>query len=135
MKLLRSIAAVVISYALIYALVWVSDPVLSRLYPGMLGPGQVPPVFLLRISTYIFAIASLAGGALCVRMAPTRPGLHLLILFVLGEIVGVGFSIANWNKGWPHWYSLVWLGIYPVCLWLGGMMRKRKEARTAAAAV
>jgi hypothetical protein len=106
MKVLRSVAAVVLSYVVVFTLVSLSDPVLARIYPGVYVRGQVPPAFLLRLSTYIFAIASILGGAICAWLAPSRPGRHLFALFVLGEVIGLGFTVANWNKGWPHWYSL-----------------------------
>lgn len=134
MKVLRSIAAVVVSYVVVFALVSLSDPVLAKLYPGVYVSGQVPPAFLLRLSTYIFALASILGGVLCAWMAPSRPGRHLFALFVLGEAIGLGFTFANWNKGWPHWYSLAWLAAWPVCIFLGGMMKMRRARRNAAVA-
>lgn len=134
MKVLRSVAAVVVSYVVVFVLVLLSDPLLTRLYPGLYVPGQVPPAFVLRMSTYAFVIASILGGAICVRMAPSRPGLHLFWLFILGEVMGLATTIANWNKGWPHWYSLAWLAVWPVSLFLGGLIKKRQDGKKAAAA-
>jgi hypothetical protein len=128
MKVLRSIAAVVVSYAVVFLIVWLSDPLLAHLYPGQYVPNKVPPAFLLRASTFIFALATIVGGGLCVRIAPSRPGLHLLILFIIGESVGTVFSIRNWAT-WPHWYSLIWLAIWPIGLWLGGLAKKRQTDR------
>lgn len=134
MKVLRSVASVVVSYAVVFVIVLVSDPILNRVFPGQVVPGKVPPTLVLEVSTAIFAVASILGGWLCVRMAPRRAGLHLLILFVLGEIAGAIPAILNWNKsdGWPHWYSISWLVAWPICLWIGGLGR-RTETRTAAA--
>jgi hypothetical protein len=128
MKVLRSIAAIVLSYAVVFVIVWLSDPLLAHLFPGQYVPDKVPPAFLLRASTYIFALASIIGGGLCVRIAPSRPGLHLMILFVMGEIVGAVFAMKNWAT-WPHWYSLIWLAIWPIGLWLGGLAKKRQTDR------
>jgi nitrate/nitrite transporter NarK len=125
MKVLRSIAAVVVSYAVVFVIVWLSDPLLAHLYPGQYVPDKVPPAFLLRASTFIFALASIIGGGLCVRIAPSRPGLHLMILFFICEIVGAVFAMKNWAT-WPHWYSIIWLAIWPVGLWLGGLAKKRQ---------
>jgi hypothetical protein len=128
MKGLRSIAAVVLSYAVVFLIVFLSDPILAHFYPGLYVANHVPPPFLLRASTFIFALASIVGGGLCVRIAPSRPGLHLLILFIIGEIVGTVFAMKNWAT-WPHWYSLIWLAIWPIALWLGGMAKKRQTDR------
>ena len=125
MNVLRSIAAVVVSYAVVFVIVWLSNPLLAHLYPGQYVPDKVPPAFLLRASTFIFALASIIGGGLCVRIAPSRPGLHLMILFFIGEIVGAVFAMKNWAT-WPHWYSIIWLAIWPVGLWLGGLAKKRQ---------
>jgi hypothetical protein len=136
MKVLRSVASVVVSYLVVYVFIVLMDPVLSRLFPGQYVVGKVPPTFLLWISTAVFAVGSVLSGWLCVKMAPSRTGLHLVILFVLGEAAGLASTIAIWNKGWPHWYSIAWLVAWPVCLWVGGMMgpRKNRDKATAAAA-
>jgi hypothetical protein len=48
-----------------------------------------------------------------------------MILFFIGEIVGAVFAMKNWAT-WPHWYSIIWLAIWPVGLWLGGLAKKRQ---------
>lgn len=123
MKLLRSVASVVLSYIVVYGIVLCSDPVLTHFYPDEYVRGRVPPVFLLWISTAIFALASILGGWLCVRIAPFREGGHLFVLFLLGELVGGYFTWQMWGT-WPHWYSMVWLVTWPVCLWLGGLGKR-----------
>lgn len=123
MKLLRSVASVVLSYIVVYGIVSLSDPVLMHFFPGQYVRGQVPPVFLLWISTAVFGLASILGGWMCVRIAPFRAGGHLFVLFLLGELVGGYFTWQRWGS-WPHWYSLVWLIVWPVCLWLGGLRRR-----------
>jgi nitrate/nitrite transporter NarK len=123
MKPLRSVASVVLSYIVVYGIVCCSDPVLSHFFPTQYVAGHVPPPFLLWISTAIFALATLFGGWLCVLIAPARPGTHLFVLFVVGELIGLGFTWKMWGT-WPHWYSLVWLIVWPVFLWIGGGMRR-----------
>jgi hypothetical protein len=123
MKLLRSVASVVLSYVVVYGIVFASDPVLTHLFPGQYVSGKVPPTFLIWISTAIFAVASIFGGWLCVVLAPSKPGTHLLILFVVGEALGIFFTVHNWGV-WPHWMSFVWLIVWPVFLWIGGRIRR-----------
>lgn len=122
MKVLRSVASVVVSYIVVYGIVFCSDPILTHFFPNQYAAGRVPPPFLLWISTAIFAAASILGGWLCVRIAPSKPGIHLFVLFLIGELVGLAFTIRMWG-GWPHWYSLAWLIAWPLCLWIGGRGR------------
>jgi nitrate/nitrite transporter NarK len=123
MKLLRSIASVVVSYIVVYGIVFASDPILSHLFPAQYVSGKVPPTFLIWVSTAIFAVASILGGWLCVKIAPSKQGTHLLVLFAVGEALGIFFTVHNWGV-WPHWYSLVWLIVWPVFLWIGGKLGK-----------
>jgi len=123
MKLLRSIASVVLSYIVVTAIVILSDPLLSRLFPGQYVSGKTAPTYILWIGASIFAVASIIAGWMCVRIAPSKPGTHLLVLFVVGEVAGVISTIVNWNR-WPHWNSFLWLAIWPVFLWIGGLGRR-----------
>jgi nitrate/nitrite transporter NarK len=123
MNVLRSIAAVLLSYIVVTVIVILSDPVLAHIFPGKYVADKTVSASILLIGAAIFAVASILGGWLCVRIAPSKPSKHLLALFILGEIAGVISTILNWNK-WPHWNSFLWLAIWPVCLWIGGRRRK-----------
>lgn len=123
MKAVRSVASVVVSYVVVFALVSLSDPVLTHFFPTQFVAGKVPPTFLLWVSTAIFAAASVIGGWLCALIAPSRIGAHLFSLFLLGEALGLLFTWRMWGQ-WPHWYSLTWLVVWPVCLWIGGIGRR-----------
>ncbi|MGA7524481.1 MAG: hypothetical protein WBW84_18660 [Acidobacteriaceae bacterium] len=124
MKLLRSVASILLSYFVVYGIAFAGDPVLSRFFPAEYLRGRVPPPLLLWISTTIFALASILSGWLCVRIAPFRAAGHLFVLFLLGELVGLYFTWQAWGQGRPHWYSLMWLIVWPVCLWLGALGRR-----------
>jgi hypothetical protein len=39
---------------------------------------------------------------LCARFAPGRAARHVLWFFIIGEAMGIGATIPNWSKGWPH---------------------------------
>ncbi len=123
MKILRSIASVLVAYVVVFAIVLGSDPLLARMYPGLYVRSQIPPNFILWIGTAIYAIASVLGGWICVRLAPSKPGKHLLALFLFGEVMGIVSTILNWNH-WPHWQSLTWIALWPLCLWIGGLGRR-----------
>lgn len=130
MKVLRSVASVVGIYVVVFCIVSLSDPVLSHFFPTQFVAGKVPPTFLLWVSTGIFAVASLLGGLLCVFIAPSRPGTHLFVLFILGEAIGLFFTWRMWGQ-WPHWYSFAWLVVWPLCLWIGGLAKRPAYAASA----
>ncbi|MGB7134799.1 MAG: hypothetical protein WBD46_05905 [Acidobacteriaceae bacterium] len=123
MKFLRSAASVLLSYIVVYGIVLVSDPIIAHFFPGQYVPGKIPSNPLLWLGTAVFAAASILGGWLCVRIAPSRPGFHLFVLFLVGEILGLWFTWRMWTT-WPHWYSLSWLLVWPVCLWIGSLGRR-----------
>jgi len=124
--MIKSIAVVVGSYCLSIALVLCCDPLLSRLFPGDFAAGHVPSDTALRTSTALFIVASILSAWVCARFAPSRPALHVLWFFALGEIMGVISTIPNWNKGWPHWYWLSWLLSWPVSCSLGALIGGRR---------
>lgn len=131
--MLKSIAVVLGSYVLSFFLVMATDPLLSRLFPGDFVEGHVPSNAALWASTALFVVASVICAWVCARFAPNRPGRHVLWFFILGEVMGIGFTIPNWSKPWPHWYWLAWLLTWPVSCWIGLMLGGRREHRASAA--
>lgn len=117
--MLKSIAVVIGSYVLSVVLVFATDPLLSRLFPGDFVKGRVPSDTPLMVSTACFAIITVICAWVCVRFAPNNAARHVFWFFVLGEVMGLAFTISGWNRGWPHWYSLSWLVIWPVGCWIG----------------
>ena len=126
--MLKSIAVVVGSYVLSILLVFATNPVLSRIFPGEFEPGRVPSNHALMASTAFFVLVSILCAWLCARFAPGRPSRHVLWFFVLGEVMGIGAIIPNWSKPWPHWYWLSWLLTWPVSCWIGLMLAPRRPA-------
>jgi hypothetical protein len=70
-------------------------------------------------STAFFVVVSILCAWLCARFSPSRPGRHVLWFFIIGEAMGIGATIPNWSKDWPHWYWLSWLLTWPVSCWIG----------------
>jgi hypothetical protein len=124
--MLKSIAVVVGSYVLSILLVFATNPVLSRIFPGEFDPGHVPSDHALMASTAFFVLVSILCAWLCARFAPGRPSRHVLWFFVLGELMGIGAVIPNWSKPWPHWYWLSWLLTWPVSCWIGLLLAPRR---------
>jgi len=117
--MLKSIAVVVGSYLLSVILVMASDPVLTVLFPGDFVTGRVPSNAALVASTALFVLVSILCAWICARLAPIRASRHVLWFCIIGELMGLGFAVPNWSKGWPHWYWLSWLLTWPISCWIG----------------
>ncbi|HXN65632.1 MAG TPA: hypothetical protein VN862_09875 [Candidatus Acidoferrales bacterium] len=130
--MLKSIAVVAGTYLLSVALVLCTDPLLSRLFPGDFEKGRVPSNNALMASTALFVIISILCAWLCARFAPGRAGRHVLWFFIIGEAMGIGATIPNWSKGWPHWYWLSWLLTWPISCWIGLLLSGRKADSASA---
>jgi hypothetical protein len=126
--MLKSIAVVAGSYILSVVLVLLSDPLLSRLFPGDFVRGHLPSNNALLASTAWFILASIFCAWICARFAPGRAGRHVLWFFIVGEVMGIASVIPNWSKGWPHWYWLSWLVSWPISCWIGLRLAGRHEA-------
>lgn len=117
--MLKSVAAVIGSYALSVVLVMATSPLLSRVFPGEFENGRVPSDTALITSTVLFFIVSILCAWLCARFAPNRAVMHVLWFFVTGEVMGIIATMANWSKDWPHWYWLSWLVAWPISCYIG----------------
>jgi hypothetical protein len=122
----KSIAVVVGSYLLSVVLVFATDPLLSRLFPGDFAKGRVPSDAALMTSTALFVVVSIFCAWVCARFAPRLAGRHVLWFFVIGEAMGIVATIPNWSKGWPHWYWLSWLLTWPLSCWIGLLLAGRR---------
>jgi hypothetical protein len=125
--MLKSIAVVIGSYLLSVALVLSTDPLLSRIFPGDFVPGHVPSNAALLASTALFVVVSILCAFFCARLAPNRPGRHVLWFFIAGEAMGIMATIPNWGKGWPHWYWMSWLLTWPISCWIGLQLSGRRR--------
>ena len=126
--MLKSFAVVIGSYLLSVVLVLCTDPLLSRLFPGDFVRGQIPSNTALMASTAFFAMISILCAWVCARFAPHTPSRHVLWFFIIGEVMGIIAIIPAWNKGWPHWYLLSWLIIWPIACWIGLKLGGRRTA-------
>ena len=129
----KSIAVVVGSYVLSIVLVFCTDPLLSHLFPGDFVRGHIPSTTPLIASTAFFAVISVLCAWLCAHFAPSRPGRHVLWFLIVGEVMGFVFCALNWNNGWPRWYPISWLLIWPVACWVGLLLGGRRTGEPSAA--
>jgi hypothetical protein len=124
--MLKSIAVVVGSYLLSIVLVLATDPLLSSIFPGDYIRGRVPSNTALSASTALFIVVSILCAWLCAHFAPRRAAWHVFWFFVVGEVMGIGATMPNWSKGWPHWYWLSWLLSWPLSCWIGLLLAGRR---------
>lgn len=124
--MLKSIATVAGSYLLSVVLVFATDPLLSKIFPGDFEKGHIPSNNALITSTALFVVVSILCAWICAKFAPNRAGRHVLWFFVIGEVMGLGATIPNWSTGWPHWYWISWLLTWPVSCWIGLLLSGRK---------
>ncbi len=97
--MLKSIGVVVGCYLLSVVLVFATDPLLSRLFPGDFGSGRVPSDTALVASTAFFVVISILCAWLCAHFAPGRAARHVLWFLILGEAMGIALTIPNWSTG------------------------------------
>ncbi|HWC19880.1 MAG TPA: hypothetical protein VG498_22895 [Terriglobales bacterium] len=129
--MLKSVAVVLGSYLLSVVLVLCTDPLLSRIFPGDFVRGRIPSNAALLVSTALFIVISIFCAWVCARFAPANAARTVLWFCILGEALGIGATIPNWNKGWPHWYWLSWLITWPVSCWIGLLISSPGKARAA----
>ena len=125
--MLKSIAVVAGSYLLSVVLVFATNPLLSRIFPGDFIKGRVPSNAALLASTALFVVVSILCAWLCARLAPGRASRHVLWFFIVGEVMGIAAIIPNWSNGWAHWYWLSWLLTWPVSCWIGLRLAARAK--------
>jgi hypothetical protein len=100
MKALRSIAAIVIGYAVMVAGAWLGQ---ESVFPGTEYGSPVLELLTVGIMTSVLAGM---GGAVTAILAPSRPYLHLLPMAVLISIETVSLYITGRVTG-PLWFELL----------------------------
>jgi surface polysaccharide O-acyltransferase-like enzyme len=93
-----------------------------------LGQPMADSLFVLALAYRI--IYSIAGGYITARLAPDQPVKHALVLGIIGTILGLGGTVATWNRGpefGPKWYPLLIMVTALPSVWIGGkLVRERR---------
>lgn len=124
MKTLKSIVAVVAGALTAILLSLGSDAAMHA--AGFFAAGQPMADGPFFIATIYRTIYGVGGAYLTVRLAPSRPMLHALVLGVLGLAASIAGAVAMWNKlpaMGPKWYALVLIVLALPPAWLGGKLR------------
>ena len=118
----RSVAAVFFGYVITGILIVATDQIFEAFIPGFRQMAMPRRDYLIT-SIVTDALYSVAGGWTCAAIARNRKREHALALIVLGEIIGIGSTIALWTTV-PHYFSFALLLIYPPAVWTGSLLRK-----------
>ncbi len=71
-------------------------------------------------------IYTAGSGYITAALAPNRPMRHAIILGIIGVVVTILGSIANWDKS-HAWYPIALILITLPCTWLGGKLAIRRN--------
>jgi len=114
---------------------FVTTFILSMGIDAILHATGVYPPYGVRMSDRLFVLAlayrglaTIAGGWVTARLAPSRPMKHAAILAVVGTLAGlagIAVSVANPELG-PLWYPIALVVTALPCIWLGAWLRARR---------
>ena len=126
---LKSVGAVFGGFIAVLLLSIVTDILLQR--TGVFPPQTEQTSYvwwMLLLALFYRSTYGAVGGFLAAHLAPNRPTRHAIILGILGVVVALLGSIANWDKTSPStaWYPiLLILFAYP-SVWFGGRIKSRQ---------
>jgi hypothetical protein len=75
-------------------------------------------------------VFTVLGGYVTAALAPQRPMVHVLILGAIGGLAATAGAVATWSAGpefGPHWYPVLLVVTALPCVWVGGMLRARRQ--------
>jgi hypothetical protein len=121
--LLRSLFAILAGIVVGAFLSVATDAVLSAL-------GWIPLSndvwWMLQVALTYRAVYTVLAGYVTAGLAPNRPLGHAVTLGVIGVIVTIIGTIANWDRSLGNaWYPVALIIITLPCCWLGGRLRVR----------
>jgi hypothetical protein len=114
--MLRSIAAVVGGFAVTVFLVTAGTAaaVATLLRRGSSNPAAAVPAIYLAVNLALSLLAAVAGGLVCVWIAPKRPLVHAIVLAAIFETLSLATALTTGAQpGQPVWYPWI-IGI--VCV-------------------
>jgi len=123
-RTLRRIAAVLAGLLFVIIITTATDALMhaTGVFPP-LGQPMADSLFVLALAYRI--IYSVGGGYITARLAPDQPVKHAIILGVIGFVLGLGGTVATWNRGpefGPKWYPLLIMFTAIPSVWIGGKL-------------
>lgn len=77
--------------------------------------------WMLLVALIYRGIYTVASGYITAALAPDKPMRHTIILGIIGVIVTILGSIANWDKS-AAWYPITLILITLPCTFIGGLI-------------
>ena len=120
---LRSLRAILAGFFAVAVLSLGTDGIFhaTGVFPPM---GQPMSDTFFGLATAYRILYTILGGYLTARLAPNRPGKHVLILTLVGTATATIGAVSTWDKGpefGPIWYPVALIITAPVTL-LGGKL-------------
>lgn len=122
MKVIKSIVAVLAGFLAIVVLTSVIDVLLAGtgIFPAK--PEEYTTGLSLIALVYRTAFA-VVGGLVVVKLAPSEPVKHVIVLAAIGTLIGLAGVVTGWNlPGYPHWYSIALTLLTFPAIWYGGKL-------------
>lgn len=125
----KSIGAVVGGFISVAALSIATDFVFETLgiFPGSTHPELYAP-WMLGVALAYRSLATVFGGYLTAKLAPTNPMRHVYVLAFLGFLGGVAGAVGAWSYG-NHWYPVLLAITGPIFVWVGGKLYQPKAIK------
>jgi hypothetical protein len=128
----RSVGAVVAGFACTALLSVGTDAFMHArgIFPAS-GEAMSEGLFLWA-ATYRLVFTVL-GGYMTAGLAPRWPMSHVLALGAVGVLAATAGTVATWNAGpafGPRWYPILLVVTALPCVWVGGMLRIRRQQAT-----
>jgi hypothetical protein len=130
MNILRSIGAVLAGLVAVVVLSEGTDFVLRAV--GFFPPldasmtGMTDDKFA--VATVYRTIAGVVGGFVAAALAPSRPGLHAVVLGLIGLVLGTTGAVVMWGVG-HNWYPITLAVVALPASWFGGWLYEMRGAR------
>ncbi len=82
--------------------------------------------WMLMLALIYRGIYTVAAGYVTAALAPDQPMRHAIVLGIIGIVVTILGSIANWEQS-SAWYPIALILITLPCTWLGGKIHELRE--------
>jgi hypothetical protein len=84
--------------------------------------------WMLLLALIYRGIYTIASGYIAATLAPSKPVKHATILGIIGVVVTILGSVANWDKS-AAWYPIALIIITLPCTYLGGLLYKKLKTK------
>lgn len=127
-RVLSSVLAVIAGFLTIAVLSTATDMVLhiTGIYPPNGEPMFQPELNALALAYRV--VFTILGGYVTARLAPSSPGVHVLILASIGLVLSVlgVFASMSANLG-PIWLPIALVITAVPCVWFGGWLYRKAK--------